>query len=146
MSAANDKAQAFVAGLAGVRSIDSLAEVGRQAMADLPVPTRKSERWKYSPLTPMLATPVRTAPAPEGWPADADEPHSWTGRLPRRAAERPRGGGSLRPARCRRRGACRCRKPCQKAESEKATKIGRPTTPASGWVLSTQPMPKTDCS
>ena len=70
MSAANDKAHAFVAGLAASAGLASLAEAGRQAMSDLPVPTRKSERWKYSPLTPMLATPVRTAPAPEGWPAD----------------------------------------------------------------------------
>ena len=70
MSAANDRAHAFVAGLAASAGLAPLAEAGRQAMADLPVPTRKSERWKYSPLTPMLATPVRTAPAPEGWPED----------------------------------------------------------------------------
>ena len=49
MSAANDKAHAFVAGLAASAGLTPLAEAGRQAMADLPVPTRKSERWKYSP-------------------------------------------------------------------------------------------------
>ena len=70
MSAANDKAHAFVAGLAASAGLAPLAEAGRQAMADLPLPTRKSERWKYSPLTPMLVTPVRTAPAHEGWPKD----------------------------------------------------------------------------
>ncbi|HBS19811.1 MAG TPA: Fe-S cluster assembly protein SufD [Flavobacteriales bacterium] len=70
MSAANEKAHAFVAGLAASAGLAPLAEAGRQAMTDLPVPTRKSERWKYSPLTPMLVTPVRTAPAHEGWPKD----------------------------------------------------------------------------
>ena len=32
-------------------------------MGALPVPTRKSERWKYSPITAMLARPVGTAKA-----------------------------------------------------------------------------------
>lgn len=68
MSVASDKAQAFVAGLKASSGLDLLAGSGRQAMSDLPVPTRKSERWKYSPLTPMLAKPVTTAPVPKGWP------------------------------------------------------------------------------
>ena len=70
MSTANDKSGAFVAGLEPSSGLASLAKAGRQAMADLPVPTRKLERWKYSPLTAMLATPVRTAPAAEGWPKE----------------------------------------------------------------------------
>ena len=35
----------------------SVAEAGRAALNRLPVPTRRSERWKYSPLTAMLAQP-----------------------------------------------------------------------------------------
>ena len=60
MAGANDiasqKAQDFVAGLSGAATtgLSTLAEAGRAALADLPVPTRKSERWKYSPITAML--------------------------------------------------------------------------------------------
>lgn len=49
-----------------------LAQEGQEGMGALPVPTRKSERWKYSPITAMLAHPVGTAKAPEGWPADVE--------------------------------------------------------------------------
>ena len=74
MAGANDiatqKAQDFVAGLtgSGTTGLSALAEAGRAALADLPVPTRKSERWKYSPITAMLASPVKVAPAPQAWP------------------------------------------------------------------------------
>ena len=72
MSAANEKSHAFVAGLAAsaTTGLSALAEAGRAALADLPVPTRKSERWKYSPIMAMLASPVKAAPAPQAWPED----------------------------------------------------------------------------
>ena len=50
MAGANDiatqKARDFVAGLSGASTtgLSALAEAGRAALADLPVPTRKSER------------------------------------------------------------------------------------------------------
>jgi Fe-S cluster assembly protein SufD len=74
MAATNDiatrQAQNFVAGLAGATplGLSSLSDEGRAALAELPVPTRRSERWKYSPVTAMLASPVSSAPAPKSWP------------------------------------------------------------------------------
>ena len=48
----------------------SVAEAGRAALGRLPVPTRRSERWKYSPLTAMLAQPLNSPEAPHGIPED----------------------------------------------------------------------------
>ena len=75
-------AQDFVASVqASQGAAAPLAQEGQEGMAALPVPTRKSERWKYSPITAMLARPVGTAKAPEGWPADV-EPNPFPGWTP----------------------------------------------------------------
>ena len=64
-------AQDFVANVQAPQGAAApLAREGQEGMGALPVPTRKSERWKYSPITAMLARPVGTANVPEGWPAD----------------------------------------------------------------------------
>ena len=65
--------QDFVANVqAPEGAVASLAQEGQEGLDVLPVPTRKSERWKYSPITAMLAHPVALAPAPDGWPADVE--------------------------------------------------------------------------
>ena len=107
MSAVNEKSHAFVAGLAAsaTTGLSALAEAGRAALADLPVPTRKSERWKYSPIMAMLASPVKAAPAPQAWPEDVPgQPGPGPRRVPRGARQRPRCARSLRPSRGGRRG------------------------------------------
>ena len=50
--------------------LTSVAEAGLAALDRLPVPTRRSERWKYSPLTRMLAQPLNSPKAPHGIPED----------------------------------------------------------------------------
>ena len=66
-------AQDFVANVHTPQGgVAPLAQEGHEGLGTLPVPTRKSERWKYSPITAMLAHPVGTAKAPEAWPADVE--------------------------------------------------------------------------
>ncbi|MDA0904538.1 MAG: Fe-S cluster assembly protein SufD [Bacteroidetes bacterium] len=72
MAASTSQASEFLAGLSGTSTpgLAGLAEAGRQGVAELPVPTRRSERWRYSPVTAMLASPVSAAPALKAWPED----------------------------------------------------------------------------
>ena len=42
----------------------SITEQAKAVFADQSIPTRKTEQWKYSPLTPLLTTPYFDAKAP----------------------------------------------------------------------------------
>ena len=63
--------ESFISNFQAPSNSHELRSQGHQYMADLPVPTRKSERWKYSPISKLVNSSLMTCSG-EGvvWPEE----------------------------------------------------------------------------
>ena len=61
----------FIENFSAASNLADLRSQGKQYLADLPVPNRKSERWKYSPITKLVNSSLSTCNG-EGvvWPEE----------------------------------------------------------------------------
>ena len=52
--------ESFIENFSAASNLVDLRSQGKQYLADLPVPNRKSERWKYSPITKLVNSSLST--------------------------------------------------------------------------------------
>ena len=63
--------ESFIENFSAASNLTDLRSQGKQFLVDLPVPNRKSERWKYSPITKLVNSSLSTCNG-EGvvWPEE----------------------------------------------------------------------------
>ena len=52
--------KSFIENFSAASNLAELRSQGKQCLADLPLPNRKSERWKYSPITKLVNSSLST--------------------------------------------------------------------------------------